>query len=59
MNDIAKAIFPEEAARVEAGQCAFDASHDVSPETFRDDLSRKEFRISGLCQKCQDEVFGV
>lgn len=26
---------------------------------FRDKLSKKEFGISGLCQKCQDEVFGV
>lgn len=25
---------------------------------FRDDLSRKEYTISGLCQECQDEVFG-
>jgi hypothetical protein len=25
---------------------------------FRDDLSRKEYTISGLCQKCQDSVFG-
>lgn len=25
---------------------------------FRDELSRKEFTISGMCQKCQDEVFG-
>ena len=24
---------------------------------FRDELSRKEFSISGLCQNCQDEVF--
>ena len=59
MNEIAKALFPEEAARVEAGQCAFDAEHDVRPETFRDELSRKEFGISGMCQKCQDETFGV
>lgn len=27
--------------------------------TFRDELSRKEFAISGLCQKCQDSVFGT
>lgn len=27
------------------------------PEHFRDDLSRKEFHITGMCQKCQDEVF--
>lgn len=26
---------------------------------FRDDLSIKEYSISGLCQKCQDRVFGV
>jgi len=25
---------------------------------FRDSLSRKEYSISGLCQECQDEVFG-
>jgi hypothetical protein len=25
---------------------------------FRDGLSMKEWHISGLCQKCQDEVFG-
>lgn len=25
---------------------------------FKDTLSRREFAISGLCQKCQDSVFG-
>ena len=25
---------------------------------FRDELSRREYSISGLCQKCQDETFG-
>ena len=24
---------------------------------FKDELSRKEYRISGFCQSCQDEVF--
>jgi endogenous inhibitor of DNA gyrase (YacG/DUF329 family) len=24
---------------------------------FRDELSEREFRISGMCQECQDEVF--
>ena len=27
-------------------------------EDFRDNLSRKEYSISGLCQDCQDEFFG-
>jgi len=32
---------------------------EVDPRTeFRDPLSVKEFTISGLCQKCQDSVFG-
>ena len=25
---------------------------------FRDDLSRREYTISGLCQRCQDRIFG-
>ena len=25
---------------------------------FRDKLSEKEYSISGMCQKCQDETFG-
>lgn len=25
---------------------------------FRDSLSQKEYSISGMCQKCQDSVFG-
>ena len=25
---------------------------------FRDDLSRKEYAISAMCQDCQDKVFG-
>ena len=26
-------------------------------KSFRDDVSRREYPISGLCQKCQDKVF--
>ena len=49
--------FAKEVEKVEQGLCSFcDMKIDVS--TFRDGLSRKEFRISGLCQKCQDRTFG-
>jgi hypothetical protein len=24
---------------------------------FRDEISLKEYKISGMCQRCQDEVF--
>ena len=26
---------------------------------FRDDVSRKEYTISGFCQQCQDKTFGT
>ena len=28
------------------------------PLHFRDILSYREYRVTGICQKCQDEVFG-
>lgn len=41
------------------GECVFDGKewrdrHDLN---FRDELSRREYEISGLCQSCQDAVF--
>ena len=35
--------------------CAFCLQPAVN---FKDALSAKEYTISGLCQTCQDEVFG-
>lgn len=29
------------------------------PLTFRDVPSYREYKISGICQDCQDEIFGV
>lgn len=31
---------------------------EVDLDGFKDALSAKEYVISGLCQKCQDETFG-
>lgn len=40
-------------------QCPFCGKDMSNPEgMFRDKLSLKEFGISGLCQDCQDKVFG-
>ncbi len=33
--------------------CGSDAS------SFRDEISRREYRISGFCQDCQDNMFGA
>ena len=29
----------------------------IKLDEFIDELSKKEFKISGTCQKCQDEIF--
>ena len=43
---------------VESGLCA-TCGHDALNNSFRDELSWKEYTISGMCQKCQDDIFGV
>ena len=49
--------FPEEMKNRDEGKCPF-CGKVIDPEKeFRDELSKREFKISGLCQKCQDEVF--
>jgi len=40
------------------GRCPF-CKKPVERMIFRDDLSRKEFEISGICQECQDNTFGM
>jgi len=52
-----KAGFGKEVARVRKGLCPICCT-DVWQEEFRDALSIKEFGISGMCQKCQDKIFG-
>jgi hypothetical protein len=49
--------FGEEVKAVERGDCPL-CKRKVNKDEFRDELSRKEFEISGLCQLCQDEIFG-
>lgn len=39
------------------GVCATCGSQEVQPQDFRDEISRKEFTISQMCQVCQDSVF--
>lgn len=42
---------------VKKGLCPF-CGKEIDPSSeFRDSLSKKEYKISGLCQKCQDEMF--
>lgn len=38
-------------------KCATCLKTVTSAADFKDNLSRKEFRISGMCQECQDKTF--
>jgi hypothetical protein len=56
-KDIMNAMgFGDQVKKVEHGFCPF-CSKPVSKDEFRDELSKREYKISGLCQACQDETF--
>jgi hypothetical protein len=50
-------IFNKEAKLIEEGKCPFCAKLIDEKTEFRDEISRQEFKISGLCQACQDKIF--
>jgi len=51
-----RAGFGEEVKAVEQKECPI-CGIKIDMEAFRDALSVKEFKISGICQKCQDDIF--
>lgn len=56
IQNFIEAVFPEETQNIKEGKCPFCAE-PINMDDFKDDLSRKEFEISGMCQKCQDDFF--
>jgi RNA polymerase-binding transcription factor DksA len=54
LDEIMKTIFPKEMERREKGKCP-TCGEEIGP--FRDLRSRREFKISGMCQNCQDGFF--
>ena len=52
-----QAGFGEDVKAVERGDCPL-CKRKVDKDEFRDAISRREFEISGLCQSCQDDIFG-
>tara|TARA_R110002051_G_scaffold1143_2_gene5784 strand:- start:168 stop:422 length:255 start_codon:yes stop_codon:yes gene_type:complete len=44
---------------ITTGRCMSCKTDSITEDSFRDDLSIKEYKISGMCQKCQDDFFGV
>ena len=51
-------LFPGTIANIKAGKCV-NCEKQVMFLGFRNLKSEKEFEISGICQPCQDEIFGI
>ena len=47
-----------EAAPFKTG-CATCGEPTGKPTDFRDELSMREYKISRMCQACQDKIFGI
>ena len=47
-----------EAAPFKTG-CATCGEPTGNPTDFRDELSMREYKISRMCQDCQDKIFGM
>ena len=45
-------------ASIQDRVCVSCGAENLTEESFSDELSLREFHISGLCQVCQDSVFG-
>ena len=48
--------FGENVERFEQGRCT-TCNKSIDFKSFKNDLSRKEYAISGMCQECQDKTF--
>ena len=48
--------FGDQVDLVEKGKCPF-CKKQVEPGKFKDELTLKEYRISGMCEECQDGFF--
>ena len=42
--------------QIKSKKCVF-CSEEVELDSFKDELSLKEYHISGMCQSCQDRMF--
>jgi len=57
-DDIMRAAgFGREVDRTKFNLCPL-CGNPIKMEDFKDSLSRKEYAISGMCQDCQNEIFG-
>ena len=51
------ALFPDAADAVIRGERIPCGSTKIRDCDFRDEISKREYSVSGMCQACQDEIF--
>jgi len=49
-------LFPHMVEQVTNHECV-TCDNQITDDGFRDEISVKEYGISGMCQQCQDSVF--
>lgn len=49
-------LFPKEVEKVKNKICPL-CNESINENEFRDFLSKEEYKISGICQECQDSIF--
>jgi len=57
LDKMAKKMYDVERTKAIRREICVDCKSEVDMSNFRDEKSKEEYRISGLCQNCQDEVF--
>jgi len=58
VDGFAKKSFGRSTTEAEEKKICVFCGKPIKMEDFKDQLSIKEYEISGLCQKCQDDTFG-
>jgi len=58
LDNFAKKSFGRSQTKAKEKKVCVFCGKEIKMEDFRDQLSIKEYGISGLCMKCQDDTFG-
>ena len=60
MDDALTSLFGVDRQQtIRDGECISCDAEGIIASSFSDDISKKEYSISGMCQSCQDDLFGA
>jgi len=56
LNKPAFRLFPSKIDNIGEGKCSL-CGKIIHEKDFKNNLSKREYSISGMCQSCQDRIF--